>query len=170
MNTSTGDVYILTTASAAFTGYTISDPSAHLLGGSTSPDPDKLLSVAAQSGGNTNVYETSGTSVNWFKITETASQVAEGQQQNGFATHSSRDDTINIAAGGTIDFGEIYNTAASAQDITFDFAEAGTTPTNGPTYYGAEVDYITTSTPEPASASLLAIGALGMLSRRRRKA
>jgi autotransporter-associated beta strand protein len=168
VNTTTGDVYILTTASAAFSGYTISDPSAHLLGGSTSPDPDKLLSVSAGNGGNTNVYETSGTYVDWFKITETASQVAEGQQQNGFGTHSSRDDTINIPAGGTIDFGDIYNTAAAQQDLTFDFAEAGTEPTNGPTYYGAEVDYITSSTPEPASVSLLAIGALGMLARRRR--
>jgi autotransporter-associated beta strand protein len=169
VNTTTGDVYILTTASAAFTGYTISDPTAHLLGGSTSPDPDKLLSVSAGNGGNTNVYETSGTYVDWFKITETASQVAEGQQQNGFGTHSSRDDTINIPAGGTIDFGDIYNTAAAQQDLTFDFAEAGTEPTNGPTYYGAEVDYITSSTPEPASVSLLAIGALGMLGRRRRR-
>jgi autotransporter-associated beta strand protein len=170
VNTTTGDVYVLATASAAFTGYTISDPSSHLLGGSTSPDPDKLLSVAAQSGGNTNVYETSGTYVDWFKITETASQVAEGQQQNGFGTHSSRDDTINIPAGGTIDFGQIYNTAASQQDLTFDFAEAGTEPTNGPTYYGAEVDYVTSATPEPASVLVLAIGAMGMLSRRRRKA
>jgi hypothetical protein len=169
VNTITGDVYVVATAAAAFTGYTISDPSAHLLGGSTSPDPDKLLSVAAGNGGSTNVYETSGTYVDWFKITETASQVAEGQQQNGFGTHSSRDDTINIPAGGTIDFGDIYNTAAAQQDLTFDFAEAGTEPTNGPTYYGAEVDYISSSTPEPASASLLAIGALGMLGRRRRR-
>jgi autotransporter-associated beta strand protein len=169
VNTTTGDVYVVATASAAFTGYTISDPTAHLLGGSTSPDPDKLLSVAAGNGGNTNVYETSGTYVDWFKITETASQVAEGQQQNGFGTHSSRDDTINIPAGGTIDFGDIYNTAAAQQDLTFDFAEAGTEPTNGPTYYGAEVDYISSSAPEPASVSLLAIGAMGMLSRRRRR-
>ena len=169
VNIVTGDVYIVTTASAAFTGYTISDPSAHLLGGSTSPDPDKLLSVSAGNGGNTNVYETSGTTVNWFKITETASQVAEGQQQNGFATHSSRDDTINIPAGGTIDFGEIYNTAASAQDITFDFAEAGTTPTNGPTYYGAEVDYIN-PIPEPATMGLLGLGGLMTMRRRRRTA
>jgi hypothetical protein len=169
VNAATGDVYVLATASTAFTGYTISDPTAHLLGGSTSPDPDKLLSVAAQSGGNTNVYETSGTYVDWFKITETASQVAEGQQQNGFGTHSSRDDTINIPAGGTIDFGDIYNTAAAQQDLTFDFAEAGTEPTNGPTYYGAEVDYISSSTPEPASVSLLAVGAVGMLSRRKRR-
>jgi autotransporter-associated beta strand protein len=168
VNTTTGDVYVLATASAAFTGYTISDPSGHLLGGSTSPDPDKLLSVAAQSGGNTNVYETSGTYVDWFKITETASQVAEGQQQNGFGTHSSRDDTINIPAGGTIDFGEIYNTAQQQQDLTFDFAEAGTEPTNGPTYYGAEVDYVTT--PEPGTVSLLTIGAVGLLARRRRRA
>jgi uncharacterized repeat protein (TIGR03803 family)/autotransporter-associated beta strand protein len=167
VNTTTGDVYVLATASAAFTGYTISDPTAHLLGGSTSPDPDKLLSVAAGSGGNTNVYETSGTYADWFKITETASQVAEGQQQNGFGTHSSRDDTINIPAGGTIDFGEIYNTAAAQQDLTFDFAEAGTEPTNGPTYYGAEVDYV--SAPEPASVSLLVIGSVGLLARRRRK-
>jgi hypothetical protein len=164
--TATGDVYLLTTASAAFTGYTISDPSDHLLGGSTSPDPDKLLSVAAGAGGNTNVYETSGTYVDWFKITETASQVAEGQQQNGFGTHSSRDDTINIPAGGTIDFGDIYNTAAAQQDLTFDFAEAGTEPTNGPTYYGAEVDYI--AMPEPTSVSLLALGAMAMLGKRRR--
>jgi hypothetical protein len=169
VNTTTGDVYVLATASAAFTGYTISDPSAHLLGGSTSPDPDKLLSVSAGNGGNTNVYETSGTYVDWFKITETASQVAEGQQQNGFGTHSSRDDTINIPAGGTIDFGDIYNTAAAQQDLTFDFAEAGTEPTNGPTYYGAEVDYITSSTPEPGGASLLVVGAIGVLARRRRR-
>ncbi len=161
-----GDVYLLSTASVAFTGYTISDPSDHLLGGSTSPDPDKLLSVAASSGGNTNVYETSGTYVDWFKITETASQVAEGQQQNGFGTHSSRDDTINIPAGGTIDFGEIYNTTANVQDLTFDFAEAGTEPTNGPTYYGAEVDY--EIIPEPTSVSLLAVGVVAMLGRRRR--
>jgi autotransporter-associated beta strand protein len=169
VNTSTGDVYVLATASAAFTGYTISDPTAHLLGGSTSPDPDKLLSVAAGNGGNTNVYESSGTYVDWFKITETASQVAEGQQQNGFGTHSSRDDTINIPAGGTIDFGDIYNTVAAQQDLTFDFAEAGTEPTNGPTYYGAEVDYISSSTPEPGSVSLVAVWALGMLAGRRRK-
>jgi MYXO-CTERM domain-containing protein len=169
VNTTTGDVYVLATASAAFSGYTISDPSAHLLGGSASPDPDKLLSVSANAGGNTNIYETSGTSVNWFKITETASQVAEGQQQNGFATHSSRDDTINIPAGGTIDFGDIYNTAAGVQDISFDFAEAGTTPTSGPTYYGAEVDYITSTTPEPGSASLFAVAAVGALVRRRRR-
>jgi autotransporter-associated beta strand protein len=168
VNTTTGDVYVLATASTAFTGYTISDPTAHLLGGSTSPDPDKLLSVAAGSGGNTNVYETSGTYADWFKITETASQVAEGQQQNGFGTHSSRDDTINIPAGGTIDFGEIYNTAAAQQDLTFDFAEAGTEPTNGPTYYGAEVDYIASSTPEPATLGLLGLAG-AMLARRRRK-
>jgi autotransporter-associated beta strand protein len=168
VNTTTGDVYLLATASAAFTGYTISDPTAHLLGGSTSPDPDKLLSVAAGNGGNTNVYETSGTYVDWFKITETASQVAEGQQQNGFGTHSSRDDTINIPAGGTIDFGNIYNTAAQQQDLTFDFAEAGTEPTNGPTYYGAEVDYVTT--PEPALLGLIGLGGVMMMRRRRRNA
>ncbi len=166
VNTTTGDVYVLATASAAFTGYTISDPSAHLLGGSNSPDPDKLLSVGSTSGGNTNVYETSGTYVDWFKITETASQVAEGQQQNGFGTHSSRDDTINIPAGGTIDFGEIYNTAASIQDLTFDFAEAGTEPTNGPTYYGAEVDYVTT--PEPAALGVLGLSGIVMMRRRRK--
>ena len=61
---------------------------------------------------------------------------------------------------GRLIFGEIYNTAAGQQDITFDFAEAGSTATtNGPTYYGAEVDYVTT--PEPGSISMLAIGAGG---------
>jgi hypothetical protein len=166
VDTLSGEVYLVGTTSVAFTGYTISDPSAHLLGGSTSPDPDKLLSVAASSGGNTNVYETSGTYVDWFKITETSSQVAEGQQQNGFGTHSSRDDTINIPAGGTIDFGDIYNVVADVQDLTFDFAEAGTEPTNGPTYYGAEVDYFYFVGPEPTSASMLGVGAMAMLGRR----
>lgn len=167
VNTVSGDVYLLATASAAFTGYTISDPSSNLLCGSTSPDPAHLLSVSAGNGGNSNVYETAGTYINWYKISGTNSQMAEAQNQNGFGSHSSRDDTINIPAGGTIDFGDIYKTAVNRQDITFDFAEAGSTPTNGPTYYGAEVDYV--GAPEPTSVSLLAIGAVGMLARRRRR-
>jgi T5SS/PEP-CTERM-associated repeat protein len=169
VNPFTGDVYVLANTAAAFTGYTISDPAHHLLAGSTSPDPDKLLSVAAVNGGNTNIYETTGNYVNWFKITETASQIAEGQYNNGFANHSSRDDTINIPAGGTIDFGDIYNTQTALQDLTFDFAEAGTNPTNGPTYYGAEVDYTYGSTPEPATLGLLSMSGI-LLMRRRRSA
>jgi hypothetical protein len=136
VNPNTGDVYLLATTSVAFSGYTISDPSANLLTAGA-----LLLSASQGSGGNTNVYETTGNYVNWFKITETASQIAEGQYGNGFANHSSRDDTINIPAGGTIDFGDIFSPTVDNQDLSFDFAEAGTEPTNGPTYYGAEVDY-----------------------------
>ena len=162
----TGDVYLVTTTAVAFTGYTISDPSKNLLGGSTAPDPAKLLSVQASQGGNTNVYETSTTYIYWNKISETNTELAEGQNNNGYASHTSRDDTINIPAQGTIDFGDIYNTTVNNEDISFDFTEAGVTPTSGPAYYGAEVDYV--SGPEPTGVSLLAVGAIGMLARRRR--
>ena len=151
VNTVTGDVYLLASTAVAFTGYTISDPSAHLLGATSSPDPAKLLSVSPGNNGNTTSYETAGTYLNWNKISETGNQMSEGQNNNGYGNHSSRDDTINIPAGGTIDFGDIYNTAVNTQDISFDFAEAGTTPTNGPAYYGAEVDYVGGApTPEPS--------------------
>jgi len=169
VNTITGDVYLQTSTAVSFTGYTISNPSKNLLGGSTSPDPALLLSVKANQGGNTNIYETSTAYIYWNKISETNTELAEGQNNNGFASHTSRDDTINIPAQGTIDFGDIYNTTVNNQDISFDFTEAGATPTSGPAYYGAEVDYVGGSTPEPGSVSLLAIGAVGTLARRRRR-
>jgi hypothetical protein len=53
------------------------------------------------------------------------------------------------------------------KDLSLAFQEAGTSPTNGPTYYGAEVNYI--PSPEPVSMSLLATGAAGLLIRWRPK-
>jgi len=169
VNETTGDVYLQTTTTVAFTGYTISDPSKNLLGGSASPNPAKLLSVSAGNGGNTNIYEASTTYIYWNKISETNTELAEGQNNNGYASHSSRDDTINIHSGGTIDFGDIYNATVNNQDISFDFTEAGVTPTSGPAYYGAEVDYVGgAQTPEPGSGWVLSIGVGALVGRRRR--
>ena len=72
-----------------------------------------------------------------------------------------------------IQFGNIYDKVNGVADLTFQFSEANTSsgdPTTGVTFtIGTEgVDY-SGQVPEPGSVSLLAIGAMGLLSRRRRR-
>jgi hypothetical protein len=121
-------------------------------------DPAKLLSVPAKSGGNTNKYESAATSADWFLISASHRVLSEGQAFNGFnAKHASRDDTINIPAGGTIDLGHLYNTAAKKEDLTFQYAVAGKNgdPVTGGVFNG-KVEYIGTApTVKKAVAKLL---------------
>jgi hypothetical protein len=149
VNTKTGDVYLQASKAVAFTGYSVSDPSGHL-----KIDLAKLLSVPASSGGNKNSYEGPSTSTDWFDIADTSSVVSEGQANNGFAKHATRDDTIDIPAGGKIDLGDIYNTKLNRMDLSFAFAEAATSgnPVQGPSFTGT-VQYIGTATGAKAAVT-----------------
>src|SRR5262249_54461723 len=114
----------------------------------------------------------------WSIIENDTISVAEGQNKGVYkSTAASTWDTIQLTAGQVIQFGNIYNPNSGVQDLTFQFSEAntatgdpptGVTFTLGPT----NVDYLggSPATPEPGSVSLLAIGAMGLLGRRRRKA
>jgi hypothetical protein len=103
---------------------------------------------------------------------DNGSTLAEGQNNGKLKQGTaSTYDTINVPANGTIDFGDIYNTVARNNDITFAFSEADPTnagnPVTGSTYNG-EVDYIgNTVMPEPGMLGLLGMGGIMMMRRRR---
>jgi len=168
VNTVTADVYAYAATAVAFTGYGISDPSGNL---QDNGNNEILFSVKASFGGQPLTYRNSTNYKLWSAPLNRSSGLAEGENSNSYtAGVTSTYDTVNIPAGGTIDFGQIYGGVA---DLTFQYSTAnGTTgdPTTGTPYYNVEVDYIGGApTPEPASVSLLAIGAVGMLARRRRR-
>jgi hypothetical protein len=121
VNTSTGDVSLLATQATALTGYSIDDAS------------NNLLSDSAQLIGQ----GTSKTAADWATAADGGNEVAEGQANNGYAKHASRDDTIDLAAGGIIDLGDIYNTTVNNQDLAFGFAEAN--PITGSPVTGASL-------------------------------
>ena len=161
VNLTTGAVSLLAQTAVAFTGYNIVDPAHHLLCGSDIA-PEKLISA---------------TNNKWGFIQDDNIALAEGQNKGAYkSTKSTSWDTIQLTAGQMIQFGNIYDTVNSVQDLTFQFSEANTTtgdPTTGVTFTlgGEGVDYLGGGqVPEPGSVSLLAIGAMGLLSRRRRRA
>ena len=109
----------------------------------------------------------------WATILDNGSTLAEGQNNGKLKQGTaSTYDTINVPSGGTIDFGDIYNTVVHNNDITFAFSEADPTnagnPVTGSTYNG-EVDYVgNTVMPEPGTLGLLGMGGIMMMRRRRR--
>jgi hypothetical protein len=89
----------------------------------------------------------------WVTILDNTSTLAEGQNNGKLKQGTaSTYDTINIPSGGTIDFGDIYSTAANVKDLTFSFSEAdptnGGNPVTGSTYNGV-VTYV--GVPEPTT-------------------
>jgi hypothetical protein len=177
VNTVTGDVYALATATTALTGYDIFDKSGNLLD-SGDPNTDlneRLLSVPSSTTlGNQTTFRNATNYKLWATILDNTSTLAEGSNNGKLKQGTaSTYDTINVPANGTIDFGDIYNTVVKNNDITFAFSEADPTnagnPVTGSTYNG-EVDYVgNTVMPEPGTLGLLGMGGIMMMRRRRRR-
>jgi len=175
VNTITGDVYALATATTALTGYDIFDKSGNLLD-SGDPNTDlneRLLSQPSSTTlGNQTTFRNATNYKLWATILDNTSTLAEGSNNGKLKQGTaSTYDTINIPANGTIDFGDIYSTVAHNNDITFAFSEADPTnagnPVTGSTYNG-EVDYVgNTVMPEPGVLGLLGLGGIMMMRRRR---
>jgi len=175
VNTVTGDVYALATATTALTGYDIFDKSGNLLD-SGDPNTDmneRLLSVPSSTTlGNQTTFRNATNYKLWATILDNTSTLAEGSNNGKLKQGTaSTYDTINIPANGTIDFGDIYSTVAHNNDITFAFSEADPTnagnPVTGSTYNG-EVDYVgNTVMPEPGMLGMLGLGGIMMMRRRR---
>jgi len=175
VNTVTGDVYALATATTALTGYDIFDKSGNLLD-SGDPNTDlneRLLSQPSSTTlGNQTTFRNATNYKLWATILDNTSTLAEGSNNGKLKQGTaSTYDTINIPANGTIDFGDIYSTVAHNNDITFAFSEADPTnagnPVTGSTYNG-EVDYVgNTVMPEPSTLGLLGFGGIMMMRRRR---
>jgi hypothetical protein len=179
VNTTTGDVSIYANNATALTQYTIIDENGNL----DSPASPQLLSVPAGSGGNQQTFNP-GVNVNWNAVTNSQYELDEGQANNGYkTTHNgttsytpSKYDTINIPAGGSIDFGDIYGggSAAANEDLIFQFYEASSTspysPTSGYNDQAGTVAYSDGSspTPEPGTLGILGLGGVMMMRRRRR--
>ena len=105
-------------------------------------------------------------------ILDNGSTLAEGQNNGKLKQGTaSTYDTINIPSGGTIDFGDIYNASTNIKDLTFSFSEADSTnggnPVTGSTYNGS-VEESYPEAPEPGSLSVLGLGGVMMLRRRRK--
>jgi len=175
VNTVTGDVYALATATTALTGYDIFDKSGNLLD-SGDPNTDlneRLLSQPSSTTlGNQTTFRNATNYKLWATILDNTSTLAEGSNNGKLKQGTaSTYDTINIPANGTIDFGDIYSTVAHNNDITFAFSEADPTnagnPVTGSTYNG-EVDYVGNAViPEPGTLGLLGMGGIIMMRRRR---
>jgi fibronectin-binding autotransporter adhesin len=144
VNVADGDVYLQAAAATALTGYDIFDKSSNLLD-SGDPNTDlneRLFSQPSTATlGNQTAYRNATNYKLWHAILDNGSTLAEGQnngklQQGTASTY----DTINIPAGGTIDFGDIFNLTLNKQDLTFSFSEAdptnGGNPVTGSTYFG----------------------------------
>jgi hypothetical protein len=181
VNTVTGDVSIYANNATALTQYTIIDENG---GNLDSPASPQLLSVAAGSGGNQQTFA-QGVYVNWYAVANTQYELDEAQANNGYkVTHNgttsytpSKYDTINIPAGGSIDFGDIYGggSAAANEDLIFQFYEANSaspySPTSGYNDQAGTVAYSDGSspTPEPGTLGILGLGGVMMMRRRRRQ-
>jgi hypothetical protein len=181
VNVQSGDVSVSAVNAVSFTTYDIFEPKGNLQdsGNSAAGSPDNELLLS--SGGTGETYPSNPNVQNhWAVIEDDQYGLAEGQLnggKNGYSSSSpkaSTFDTINIPAGGTIDFGDIYNTVANSRDLTFQFSEtvgntSGGDPANGNTYPGV-VDYVGGSpTPEPGMLGVLGLGGVMMMRRRRRQ-
>jgi hypothetical protein len=164
VNTVTGDVQLLSETSMTLSMYGVFDSSSNLRTGQW-----HKLSTGTATGSAGVSY----TAANW--IIDGNSSLAVGEGQNGGVYNSttpSTYDNIALTAGQSIDLGILFKTTTNSQTLSFEFQEPdGTThdPVNGFQDFqaGTTVDYLP-SVPEPSSLSLLAVGAFGLLSRRRR--
>jgi len=173
VNTTSGDVYALASAATALTGYDIYDKSSNFLD-SGDPNTDlneRLLSQpSSATTGNQTQFRNATNYKLWVTILDNTSTLAEGQNNGKLKQGTaSTYDTINIPSGGTIDFGDIYSTAANVKDLTFSFSEADSTnggnPVTGSTYNGV-VTYV--GVPEPTTLGIVGLSGIMMLRRRRK--
>jgi hypothetical protein len=173
VNVQTGDVSMLATKAASFTGYFIRDPSGNLLdSGGAGIDNDYVLSVAAGSvnssgaHGNTTSDRNSANWQNWSLLEDDSKGISE--LQNIFSpSKPSTFDTISLPANAEIDFGRIFDTAKDDQDLELQFSEPATNgnPVAGSAYgfAGVAVDYV----PEPVLLLAHIVG-IALLMRRSR--
>ena len=188
VNVASGDVSILATTAVSFSLYNIFDSSSKLLvNANGDPVPELLLSVSSALGGNTTTYPSYSRSTGtvrtsrdpnnwkqWNTVGESSQTLSEGQKSTYSSTDSKTWNTLFVPVNGVIDLGVIFDPTNGVRDLTFQFSEASASgdPVSGVTYSNAPVDYIGGSSPapEPGRVSLLAIGAMGLLGRRRRRA
>jgi hypothetical protein len=148
VNTATGDVSLLATAAIALTRYNIADPSGSLLdsGHANGGHNELLLSTSASRGGNRTTFRSSTNYANWSTFQDDGHGLSQGQNLGDFKKgKSGRYDTIFLAAGQSIDLGDIFNTTAGVKDLTLQYAVANPItgdPLSGSTYKNAAVDYI----------------------------
>jgi fibronectin-binding autotransporter adhesin len=197
VNTSTGNVSMVNKASTptAFTAYNIkvldgssnvllignpSDAIANEGGTGNPPNTGELVladthvggenynSSAAAYGSSPSLWalEVDGenTSGNGFGLAEAgASNITSPAARNPA-------NTVTIPVGGSISLGNIFSTLAgiSQTDLSFSWAPENSAGGDTTTTYTETADYIS-STPEPGSVALLAVGSFGLLAKRRRR-
>ena len=166
VNTATGSVTLISaqqTGQAVITAYTVGSKSASLIKFKNSAT--KYLGAAFEN--NSQVFYTSSNGNNynnWTGIKNTATVIGEGFGNNYAATNDTTWTNYTLSASG-YSLGTMFLRLASGgtADLTFQWDDASLNT------YTSVVDYVGAAVPEPTSVSLLAMGAVGLLSRRRRR-
>jgi fibronectin-binding autotransporter adhesin len=182
VNTITGDVSLVANRAFSFSGYNILDGSAKLQdshdGAAGNPNNEYLLSAPLgqthPNNGNTTTFRNSSNYQQWAVVADNKTSISEAQNNSTYnSTASSTWDDISLPAGGSIDFGNVYDKVGNAQKLSFSFSEGDPTNNNNPVTgnytFNGTVDYLPGGSPTPEPGTLGIIGLAGVMMMRRRR-